>query len=112
MAHNAKSIAIASQLNDLFARLSLHGVRAWPTDNAENVLVQYRSEKLGCTRTVSCEARPLIYWLNERALQPGCRPRFEAILDRKPEWRGAAQQQELNLGEASPIAKRSMRYAD
>ncbi len=109
MAHNAKSISFASQLNDLFARLSLYGITAWPTAEAESVLVQYRSEKEGRTRTVSCEPRALVYWLNERALKPGCRPRFEAILDRKEEWQGTMQQQELNLDGSPAIVKRSLR---
>ncbi len=109
MSRNVKSASAAAQLNDLFAKLSLRGVYAWPTDAAESVLVQYHSDQHGRTRTVSCEPRALMYWLNERALSGGWRAKFSAILDRKEERDEAVKQAELNLEGSPPIVKRSLR---
>ena len=107
---NAKSIAAARQLGDIFARLQWHRRGLYATAGSEPtvVAIQYKSEQHGCCRVVICDALGLMRWLSVHAGKQGAWVRFLAILDKKEERRTPVQQELLPLGSLSPVARRSM----
>lgn len=108
MATNYKSMTAASGLNDIFAKANWRAFTAYPDKMPTCVNVQYRSEKYGCTRSVSCDAVNIARWLNDNLLKPGARADFTAILDRKPERPEPPMQQDLFPELLAPVAARSM----
>lgn len=107
---NAKSVAAAQQLGDIFARLQWHrrGVYATAGSEPTMVAIQYKSEQRGCCRVVVCDALALMRWLKENAAKQGAWMRFLAILDKKDERRTPVQQELLPLGSLAPAARRAM----
>lgn len=106
---DGRSNLFASELNDIFARLSWHhaGLTAIPTDNADAVAIQYRSAKFGDTRMVRCDPIGLARWLKLHAVKPGAKGLFETLLDRKDAIQSAPVQALLDL--SNPIARRAMK---
>ncbi|MBQ4636747.1 MAG: hypothetical protein IJB64_09975 [Akkermansia sp.] len=106
---DGKSHLIASEMNDIFARIGWHraGFTAMATDRHHLVGIQYRSPKYGKVRIVNCDALGLTKWLKPRAGKPGCRAEFETLLDRKESAADTPVQQMLDLSE--PLARRAMR---
>ena len=106
---DGKSHLIASEMNDIFARIGWHraGFTAMATESATAVAVQYRSPKFGAVRVVSCDALGVARWLKTHAIKPGGKAQFLAILDRKDSLPAAPVQQMLDLSE--PIARRAMK---
>ena len=107
---NAKSVAAAQQLGDIFAHLQWHrrGIYATAVSEPAEVAIQYKSEQHGCCRVVICDALALMRWLKENATRQGAWVRFLAILDKKEERRTPMQQELLPLGSLAPAARRSM----
>lgn len=86
MSMNAKSIAAARQLGDIFAKLlwHRHGLYVMPLDSPSDVAIQYRPEG-GSLRVVACDAYKLMRWLSANAGTSGSWVKFLAILDKKDE---------------------------
>lgn len=107
---NAKSVAAAQQLGDIFARLQWHrrGIYATAGSEPAEVAIQYKSEQHGCCRVVICDALALMRWLKENADKQAAWVRFLAILDKKEERRTPVQQELLPLGSLAPAARRAM----
>lgn len=108
---NAKSSCAAAALNDVMARMGWHryGVRCWPVDMPDQVVVQYRSDAHGDLRAVQCDALRLARWLDGHALAQGAYATFCGFLDMKEERPEPVRQAELDLGEDAPsIVRRSM----
>lgn len=84
---NAKSVAAAQQLGDIFARLQWHrrGIYATAGSEPTEVAIQYKSEQHGCCRVVICDTLALMRWLSVNASKLGSWVRFLAILDKKEE---------------------------
>lgn len=106
MSLHAKSIAAASQLGDIFAKLLWHrrGLYVMPLASPFDVAIQYRSS--GSLRVVTCDAYKLMRWLSANAGTSGSWGKFLAILDKKDEHTNPIQQ-ELPM-EMPRVAKRSM----
>lgn len=94
-AMDAKSVAAARALGDVFSKLMWHrhGVHALPLDKPTEVAIQYRSDALGCVRIVTCDAAGLARWLRQNAVMQGGWARFCGILDKKPEHNKVIQQE-------------------
>lgn len=107
---NAKSVAAAQQLGDIFSRLQWHrrGLYVTAVSEPTKVALQYKSEQLGCFRVVICDPIALMRWLRAHASQQGAWVLFLSILDRKEERRAPARQELLPLGDLSPVAQRSL----
>lgn len=100
---------LASEMNDIFARIGWHrsGFTAMATESATAVAVQYRSPKFGAVRVVSCDALGVARWLKTHAVKPGGKAKFEELLDRKESAASTPVQQMLDLSE--PLARRAMK---
>lgn len=98
---------LASGLNDIFLSSRWYGLKAYPTDTSTRVEVEYKSEKYGAVRRVSCDPLPLGDWLKKH--KGGNLAAFVSILDRKAEVTAPLTQGELSLGDLSPAARRAMR---
>lgn len=107
MSMNAKSIAAARQLGDIFAKLlwHRHGLYVMPLDSPSDVAIQYRPEG-GSLRVVACDAYKLMRWLSANAGTSGAWVKFLAILDKKDEHTNPIQQY-LPM-EMPRVAQRSM----
>lgn len=106
---DGKSHLIASEMNDIFARIGWHraGFTAMATDRHHLVGIQYRSPKYGKVRIVNCDALGVARWLKTHAVKPGGKAKFEELLDRKESVAAAPVQQMLDLSE--PLARRAMK---
>lgn len=105
---DAKSVAAARALGDVFSKLlwHRHGVHALPIDKPTEVAVQYRSDAHGCVRIVRCDSAGLGRWLAKNAMTQGGWARFCGLLDKKDEYLKAVQQ-ELPM-ELPRVAQRAM----
>ncbi len=107
---NAKSVAAAHLLGDIFSRLQWHRRGIYVTAGSEptEVAIQYKSEQHSCCRVVICDPLALMRWLKKNAAKQGAWVRFLTILDKKEERRTPVQQELLPLGSWAPAARRSM----
>lgn|GEM_PF-3045463 len=107
---NAKSVAAAQQLGDIFARLQWHrrGIYATAGSNPSTVAIQYKSEQFGCCRVVVCDALALMRWLKENATKQGVWVRLLSILDKKTELHASVRQELLPLDSLDPAPRRAL----
>lgn len=106
-----QSINAAARLNDLFVRLRWHkyGLYAYPTRKPIEVIIQYKSDTLGDTRSVICDSLKLEMWLHKNHATYGVIAKLFALLDRKPDSPTSAEQPPLfPASELDPVVKRSM----
>lgn len=108
MSLNAKSVAAARQLGDIFAKLlwNRHGLYVMPLDSPVDVAIQYRSESEGRFRVVRCDSYKLARWLSVNATTRGAWVKFLDILDKKGDHTTPIQH-ELPM-EMPRVAQRSM----
>lgn len=106
---DGKSHLIASEMNDIFARIGWHraGFTAMATDRHHLVGIQYRSPKYSKVRIVNCDALGVARWLKTHAVKPGGKAKFEELLDRKESVAAAPVQQMLDLSDL--LARRAMK---
>lgn len=101
MSLHAKSHSAAVLLNDLFVRMQWFGWRAEATGDPAVVVVQYKSESLGCWRAVDCDGLKLARFLKHHHT----RHEVADICDKKPLHKGAATQQELDFSGQSALVR-------
>lgn len=105
-----QSLNASARLNDLFVRLrwNRYGLRAYPSSKPMEVLIQYKSESQGDTRSVACEAVKLEKWILENRATCGVVAKLFSMLDRKESSSSAEQPTLFPTAELMPAVKRSM----
>lgn len=109
MSIDAKSNAAAAALNDTFKQLGWDAfmIKAYATNETNRVDVEYISD--GFRRRVACDPIAMQDWLKKHSEQRMLWCTLESILDKKPESPKPPVQDELDLGNLSPITRRAMR---
>lgn len=106
-----QSINAAARLNDFFVQQGWHkyGLYAYPTRRQIEVILQYKSESRGDTRSVICDPLKMETWLRKNLATYGVVAKLFDLLDRKPELSTSAEQPTLfPTSELAPVVKRSM----
>lgn len=86
---NAKSACAAAALNDIFSKLGWknYNIYAFPSSKENTVIIQYRSQEAGCTRSVPCDPLGLGKWIRAKTHTPAPFRQLRSILDKKAEYK-------------------------